>query len=219
MTIKHDNSWIIPKKRFSFFAAPITNKVPSGMKLNLFLLWDLIRSNQYQYEITTLRGMSDPKAKRLYKGLHLPYVTIRGLFSYCADDKLIEPSNLIEIDIDHLGDRREELFNTLLEDPLLEPLLLFRSPIDGLKLVIENTVEGNPAEACTTMYRAVRNYLLTTYNLRDDQVDAHCTNISRPCYLSWDPHAFLHPDLHVSACEPLPEPLPKAEEWLSTIRR
>lgn len=214
MITKKDNACILNKKRMSFFAAPITNKVPSKITLNLFLLWDLIKSEEYRLDITMLRKIADAKAKRLYKGIHLPYVTIRGTFSYCSDDKLIEPTKIIDIDLDHLGDQREELFTSLLADPLLEPLLLFRSPTDGLKLVIENTVEGDPAEASRLMYTAVRNYMLATYNLSGDQVDPHCGNISRPCYLSWDPRAFLHPDFHVPSCEPLNEPLPSVNEWL-----
>lgn len=207
MLITTNDSCIISKKRMSYFYAPISNKVPSGRTLTLYQLWLLIRSNTYQYAVMMLRSMTDPKAKRLYKGIHLPYVTMRGRFAYCADNMLVEPTGFIDIDLDHLGDKREELFNTLCDEPMLVPLLLFRSPTDGLKLVLENTLEGNPAETCTTMYRAVRNYLLATYDLRDDQVDAHCTNISRPCYLSWDPHAWIHPDFLEPDDESLSEPL------------
>lgn len=207
----------LAKKRMSFFRPPISNKKPEKMTLNLFLLWDLLKSDAYRYRITTLRRINDAKARRIYKGIHLPYVTVRGTFSYCSDGKLIEPSGLLDIDIDHLGDRREELFSCLLADPVLVPLSMFRSPTDGIKMIVENTITGDPAEACRLLYTALRNYLRDTYGLAGDQVDPHCTNISRPCYLSWDPQAYLHPDLHVPACEPLAEPLPKADELFSNF--
>ena len=105
----------------------------------------------------------------------------------------MEASGLLCMDLDYLGDRVEELFHALISDPVFQTLLLFRSPSGkGLKWFVEIDLEKCDYK---TWYSAVRNYLLSTYQLTDNQVDKHCGNISRACYLGYDPDAYINPVL------------------------
>lgn len=173
----------------SFFAKPITNKVPYGQPLSLFEVYRLIITPQYQTQTEALRAIGDKDRQREFKGANLDYVTPSGVFSYCSDSKLLQHSGLLCMDLDELGDRLEELFELLLADPLFETLLLFRSPRgNGLKwwIAIDLTRCDH-----RTWFTAVRNYLMATYHLTDEQVDKHCGNVSRACFLSYDPQAYL----------------------------
>jgi hypothetical protein len=40
---------------------------------------------------------------------------------------------------------------------------------------------------------------MATYGLRAEQVDVHCGNPSRACFLGHDPQAFLNPKLIVKS--------------------
>ena len=92
-----------------------------------------------------------------------------------------------------LGQRVEELFERLIDDPMFETLLLFRSPRGfGLKWFVHIDLTRCDHR---TWYTAIRNYLMHTYNLDDKQVDKTCGNPSRACYLCHDPLAYIKPDL------------------------
>ena len=112
-----------------------------------------------------LRAISDKDQARSFKGLNLDYVTPSGVFRYCNDQSIISHSEVLCMDLDDLGSRTEELFAALLADPMFETLLLFRSPSgNGLKWFIHIDLERCDHR---TWFRAVRNYLMTTYRLSD----------------------------------------------------
>ena len=69
-------------------------------------------------------------------------------------------------------------------------LLLFRSPSGkGLKWFIAIDIDK-----CDhgTWFDGVRNYLMATYGLTGKQVDPQCKNVSRACFMSYDPDAFIN---------------------------
>jgi len=87
----------------------------------------------------------------------------------------------------------EELFQLLVDEPLFDTLLLFRSPSgQGLKWFVHIDLTRCDHR---TWFMALRNYLMATYHLSEKQVDGACANVSRACYLPHDPEAFLRTDL------------------------
>lgn len=183
----------VAKTLMSFFHRPITNKKPESAPLSLLLVYNYLRSEIAKIQTEQLRTITDHAAARQYKGNNFDYITPGGLFSYCADNCLIEPSWILCMDLDYLGNRVEELFKALIADPMFETLLLFHSPSGyGLKWFVEVDLRKCDYK---TWYSAVRNYLISTYHLSDIQVDKHCGNISRACYLGYDPAAYIHPML------------------------
>lgn len=185
--------WKAAKALMSFFHRPITNKTPEQVPMSLLLVYGYIINENAKAQTEELRTITDKEEARRYKGQHFDYVTPGGTFSRCEDKSLVEASDVMCIDLDDLGNRVEELFQALINDPSFQTLLLFRSPSGyGLKWFVEIDLEKCDYK---TWYAAVRNYLLSTYQLLDNQVDKHCSNISRACYLGYDPAAYICPAL------------------------
>ena len=187
------NSWNPAEVRMSFFSKPITNKQPSGQPLSLFQVYRYIITRRYMPETEQLRAIADDDKARDFKGTKLDYVTPSGIFSYCSDNSLVRHSGVLCMDLDHLDNRVEDLFQLLAHEPMFQTLLLFRSPRgNGLKWFIHIDLSRCDHR---TWFTAVRNYLMYTYHLEDKQVDKACGNPSRACYLCYDPEAYLLPSL------------------------
>ena len=172
----------------SYFNPPITNKTPSRT-LTLAEVAAMIKSDLLAPQTRHLRSISDKAEARGYKGHSLPYVTPSGVFGYCNDQSLIRHSGVLCVDLDHLKDvdctRRQ-----LIGDRHFVTPLAFRSPSgDGLKwfLLIDLSVCDH-----RTWFHAVRNYLLANYELTEKQVDSQCQNLSRACFLCYDPTAYVN---------------------------
>lgn len=155
--------------------------------------------------------------QRDYKGQRLKSVTPSGEFAYCNDASLIRHSGLLCMDLDDIcpvsevnpvfydflpecynmatreNDAVEQLKQRLIADPLFDTVMAFRSPrANGLKWWISIDLKKCDHR---TWFAGVRNYLMATYQLSDDQVDKHCGNLSRACFLCHDPLVYLRADL------------------------
>ena len=175
----------------SYFNPPITNKVPSRTA-SLGEVARIVRSGMLALETQTLRGISDKAEARSYKGRNFPYVTPAGVFSYCNDQSLIRHSGLLCVDLDHLKDV-ERTKRLLIEDKHFATPFAFRSPSgDGLKWFLRIDLTKCDHQ---TWFQAVRNYLLDTYkDLTTENVDSHVGNLSRACFLCYDPDAYVNLD-------------------------
>ena len=186
------NSWTPAEVRMSFFTKPITNKWPYG-ELSLFQVYRLIITPQYRPETNHLREITDHDEARGFKCKELDYITPSGVFSYCNDQSLIRHSSIICMDLDSLDQRTDDLREKLIADPFFETLLLFRSPSgNGLKWFVPIDLSKCDHR---TWFTAIRNYLMTTYQLSDKQADKSCINVSKACYLCYDPEAYIKPEL------------------------
>ena len=77
----------------SFFNAPITNKVPSGV-CSVAGLHAYISSDSHLKELTQ-RVRADTENDKAFRGKKqtlLPYVTPAGIFSYCREQCIMVPS-------------------------------------------------------------------------------------------------------------------------------
>ncbi|NEW77994.1 MAG: VirE protein [Gelidibacter sp.] len=177
-----DNTWYA---LCSFYKAPVRNVYPCKT-LKLSEIFALIKSDAYKDITNKLRAIEDPKEKRIYKANNFDYVTFSGEFERRNDSNLIKHSSLITIDFDHLSNVNE-VKKQLLEDEYFETELLFTSPSgDGLKWVIKIDLSQATHQE---FFKAVANYLKQSYNL---EVDQSGKDISRACFLTYDPDAFLN---------------------------
>lgn len=176
----------------SYFSAPITNKVPLT-KLCLLEVARIIASPELEPQTLALRKIADEVEARRYKGFNFPYVTPAGVFSYCSDQSLISPSEVLCMDLDHIQDVNG-LKQKLIADRLFETLMAFRSPSgDGLKWFLKIDLSK-----CShrQWFDAVRNYLMSpTYGLGPKQADPSVRNESRACFLCYDPEVYVNPNL------------------------
>ena len=186
--------------RFSFFSRPITNTKPS-MEYTLLDVYNYIVGGVSELATETCRSLSEERRKA-YKRTHFDYCTFSGIFTERNAENLVRHSMLFCFDFDHLEDV-EAVFNQLLNDRYFETLLLFRSPSgDGLKWVVsmeqnylcrEKYFPGDtPAKYHPIFFEAVKQYLHSAYQL---EADIKCKDVSRACFLPYDPQAYINPKL------------------------
>lgn len=180
------------KKKFemSYFAAPITNKVPLGT-VSLVEVGQVVKNPSLEPQTVALRAITDEAEARRYKGYHFPYVTPAGVFRYCNDQSLLCHSGVLCMDLDHIEDV-DGLKRRLIADGLFETLMVFRSPSgNGLKWFLKIDLTR-----CShrEWFDAVRNYLMSpAYGLSPKQADPSVRNESRACFLCYDPEVYVNP--------------------------
>ena len=154
-----------------------------------------------------LRSLIDSAVRRAYKAQNFDYVTFSGRFNVRKIDGLMSHSGFMCFDIDHIDSevRLQEIKSLLVNDSLLPPVLLFRSPSgNGLKWIVEvpdkhwltqcqqRTVNGQQSyidiitQNHRTLYERIREYLLQEYEIGCDAT----SDVARPCYLCYDPDAY-----------------------------
>ena len=149
----------------SFFNAPITNKVPSGV-CSVAGLHAYISSDSHLKELTQ-RVRADTENDKAFRGKKqtlLPYVTPAGIFSYCREQCIMVPSGDFVIDIDHLpGAKGVKLFVPY-------------------RLNLTDTLEHSFDNALHTAW----DYLGWRHGLKADTANA---DMSRACFLAYDEEA------------------------------
>jgi len=177
--------------KMSFFKKPVTNKKPFKT-VTLFQVYQVIRSNYYTSVITQLRAINNKEEQRMFKGMNLDYITPSGIFTYDNDNSLVEHSGVLCVDLDNI-ENVEDVKQKLIRDDNFVTLLLFRSPCgNGLKWFV--AIDSDKFDH-KIWFEAVRNYLMATYGLTDKQVDKSCSNVSRACYMSYDPDAYINEEI------------------------
>jgi hypothetical protein len=176
----------IGEARFSFFKAPVRNTIPHK-SISLLDAHNYIIGNYAKQRTEKLRSIRDAKQARQFKAANFDYCTFSGTFTSRSDKALVKHSGLLCLDFDHLNNV-QTLFQRLLNDDYFDTQLLFRSPSgDGLKWII--SIEDNPTTH-SNFFTAVANYILQTYGI---VVDKSGRDISRACFLPYDPNAYLNP--------------------------
>lgn len=179
--------------QFSFYRPPVTNTVPYR-SVTLTDVAKYISSNHAAEATATLRRMisegASPGAIRAYKASHFCYCTFSGVFPPAKRraDSLVEHSGLICLDIDDLPESDvEPVFSTICADPLLSPLMVFRSPSGrGIKVVVEVFLREH---SHIEWFFALENYFYTSYGVR---IDRACKDVSRACFLPADPKMYIN---------------------------
>lgn len=171
---------------FSVFRHPVSNIFPEK-EISLIEAYLGIKSTAYKERTNYLRGLKDKDQIRKYKATEFDYVTFSGTFSRRNDKALVKHSGLLTIDFDHISNI-PKLKNQLINDEYFETELLFVSPSgDGIKWIIPINLD-----VCSHQewFIAVSNYLNETYGL---EVDSSGKDISRACFLPYDPEVYINP--------------------------
>lgn len=178
-----DDFW---KPQVSFFRAPISN-TRSSETLSLWEVHKRITGPGYRDITLELRALKGKKEQSLFKATRFSYVTFSGIFTKRSDQALTAHSGLIALDLDHLS-YVAEVRSLLLEEPEFDTELLFVSPSgDGLKWI----VRFDPKQVTQRdFFREAAAYLHRKYRL---EVDPACKDVSRACFLPFDPECYLHP--------------------------
>lgn len=171
---------------FSFFRKPIRNTQPLRC-IGMPDIYRYIVGHYAKTQTETLRSITDKDAARKYKAEHFDFCTFSGIFRNRCRDGLLQQSDLLCIDFDHVADipaLKEKLFN----DPYFETELMFRSPSgDGLKWVIQIDRQGLEH---SLFFQAVYNYLVANGYPEPDKSGS---DVSRSCFIPYDPEAYINP--------------------------
>jgi VirE-like protein len=170
-----------------------------------------IRSGRWKVPVLRARNEYQANGKSdAYKRFKeaLPGFTPNGTFSHRNNSSLIESSRSVHADVDGLSpDRLLHVYDLLIADPLL--LYAFISPSNaGIKFGYKAPLIADDAEYKRRFY-VLEKHILAVYGL---ELDPACKDISRMCYLSYDPGAYFNPgcDVFHDMAEP-PAPAPRVE--------
>lgn len=159
-----------------------------------------IREGRWRGQVEKVRAAwesGDKKATALLKK-QLPAGLFSGTFPYRSADKLKDHTGTICVDLDQL-ENVEGTRDLIVADP--HTLACFVSPTGtGLKVIFK--VEPAPARPHHESYLAAEAYVRGRFGL---EIDTACKDVSRLCFVSYDPDAFLADDAEVL-------PYPKATE-------
>lgn len=155
-------------------------------------------------QIIALRKATGPARDELKK--QLPAVTWCGTFTARKKDGLKQHSGIVCHDIDKLTDedlhRYKKEFET---DPHIYACFISPSG-NGLKILFQ---VSTLAEQHTDMFNSIGAYLVNTYGVVFDE---KCKDISRLCFLSFDPHLILHEDAKILSDDFIQEWNPKKKK-------
>lgn len=169
---------------FSFFNGPVQNIHPKE-SISLSRVHELISEPYYKSIVTHLRSLERAEDQRAYKAKKFPYVCFSGTFRARKDKDLLKASGLVVFDFDKLP-APEQVKQLLLKDEAFDTELLFVSPSgQGLKWVVKNKLGAEHRK----FFNGASAYLKKRYDL---EVDTSGRDVSRACFLSYDPEAFLH---------------------------
>ncbi|MBQ8672549.1 MAG: hypothetical protein IJ511_00600 [Bacteroides sp.] len=187
--------------RFSFFRAPVRNTTPYK-SVSVRQIYNVVTGDYYRETTLHLRNlcrlMKEGKATKRdvqrFKSEHFDYATFSGVFSCRRNDALLQHSGLLCLDFDHLAQWRESpsvggvygLRYLLMNDTAVDSRLILRSPGgEGLKWV----VAIDPSQATHgEWFDALSFYVERNYGV---QADPSGRDVSRACYLPWDPDAVI----------------------------
>jgi VirE N-terminal domain len=162
---------------------------------------EMIRTGTYRRQVTHVRQILARDGKRTYDRAkaHLPALTFCGTFAPKRGlAHLKQHSGIIHGDLDHLPDVKAAKC-TVCSDP--RTVYCFDSPSGtGLKIGV-----NGPEVADDPEYKHVWQAVSMEYErLCGGEWDQSGKDISRLCYVSWDPEAYWNPNATVFELPPPP---------------
>lgn len=159
---------------------PRASETKNGKVIDMDLFLDGVQNGKWQDIVLPIRAMKDKTARTEAKK-KVPYVTVSGTFRERNNKGLLEPSGFIAIDIDNIDP--EETKDTLRTDRHVYAMF---TSISGKGLCLIFKIDSKKhAEA----FEGIQEYLFVTYNL---VVDSAARDLSRPRFISFDPHIFIN---------------------------
>ena len=159
------------------------------------ILEKIKKSPQLKRACILLQKINDPEELRIFKQVHLPAITVSGVFrDGHAQTNSIYHNGLIQVDFDAKDFPPllllEDIIKLLKSDPYT--FVGFTSPSGtGYKLFVRIT--ANPANHLSH-FRALEKYYRGHYGLK---IDSSCKDLSRLCFLSYDPLLYINVDAKV----------------------
>jgi hypothetical protein len=184
---------------FTFFTGKNIKANPAETLTNISIksLYDMLTGQkELRHLIESLRHLlAIDKKKYQQAKLSLPYF-IGASFepAFRKTDNFVSIQNFV-IDLDHIfekGGNIAAIFSSLRMDPRV--LMMFTSPGgDGLKVVFTLREKCFDARQYSLFYKKFVSDFSAEHNL-EDYIDTCTSDVTRICFLSYDPEAYLNLD-------------------------
>jgi hypothetical protein len=155
--------------------------VSSTNFIELYDYLEKVRNGTWQDIVLPIRAIADKK-KRNEEKAKLPNITISGLFNPRENEKIIQHSGFIAIDIDNQADKINEIKEQLARDRYL---VAAHTSISGNGLCVIFKI--NPVKH-RLAFSGLSEYLFENYKLIIDQSGI---NEARARYVSFDPDTYI----------------------------
>lgn len=168
---------------FSYFMGGITETVPKRTINPNTLTETIIKSEKTKREVLQYRSSPNSQLKNGFN-----YVCFSGVFAPTRSNaNLQKHSGLICMDIDHV-EQPEALKAQIITGNT--PILVYTSVSgNGLKAVYSIDIA---AAEHIDYFKALENYLIIQFGLRNKKVDPKCSDVSRAAFISWDENVYLN---------------------------
>ncbi|MDD4223045.1 MAG: DUF3987 domain-containing protein [Candidatus Cloacimonetes bacterium] len=151
-------------------------------------LMAMLQAGQWRKPIEAIRKEKNPKLQKEMK-LRLPYF-VYGVLEGARAEENVRQVNGIIFDFDHVGDIIQAKIKLMDAAPLFR--WLFRSPVDGLKMMIPfSRPVTEKAE-----YLMIWNLLKAEIDAKSGLEADNTPDLCRACFLSWDDDLIIAPDDH-----------------------
>ena len=170
-------------------------RVKENVRIDISKFVTAIRNGKWKNETESYRQLiregKTAEAGRIKA--QLPALLVAG----CCEGghtktNFISLSGMAVVDIDHVEGKARELLETLRKQPWVYAGWLSVSG-EGFKVVV-NLMAESQQEYEELAYPAVAAHIERLLGI---SVDMHCKDISRLCYASWDPEAFINENCEV----------------------
>lgn len=163
------------------------------VNVSLESILDVIRSTRLRSQIERLRDTLKTRGKDAYNAqkIYLPAVTFGGTFTRRAADCLQAVSGYMICDIDNILDA-EGVKELVAADEHVKAAFISPSG-NGVKFLAAVPAAADAA-AFSRMFPHVSAYFFDTYGL---DLDKSGSDVSRLCFLSYDPTLLVNPDSDV----------------------
>lgn len=152
--------------------------------VHLTEVFDLIRTGTIKQHIDAIRAEQDTTKRETLKR-NTPAITLSGIFKERhAMGDFIKHTGLIQVDFDNVNNP-QEIKGKLIEDPYTYSCFISPSGT-GVKAIVKIPPDKESHEK---QFFHLSQYYLDTYGL---EMDKKCKDISRLCFLSYDPELFVN---------------------------
>lgn len=159
---------------------PKASETKNGKVIDMDLFLDSIQNGKWQDLVLPIRAMKN-KEERTSAKKKVPYVTVSGTFRERNNKGLLEPSGFIAIDIDNVDP--EEVKSIVCPDRHVYAAF---TSISGKGLCLIFRIDPKKHSEA---FEGIQEYLFTQYQI---VIDASGKDISRPRFISYDPHIFIN---------------------------
>lgn len=142
------------------------------------------RDGEWQDIVIKCRTIRNKEERDAFKRT-MPTATLSGQFSYRSDDKLIQHSGYISMDLDDV-ENLVQVKRTLEKDRYVYACFMSTSGT-GLRVIFRIDTHKHRES-----FIGIRQYLYNMYEITS--VDANGINVSKPYVVSFDPYTYINPD-------------------------